>query len=86
MTDDLVNTTCRRVRLSWAQAIAQHRDFYDFYIDQRITGFQSLQILAHRLLHARQPYIRTPDLPRLREIGNPVWYAGGQVYPWKGTE
>lgn len=25
----------------WAQAIAQHRDFYDFYIDQRITGFQS---------------------------------------------
>jgi putative inorganic carbon (hco3(-)) transporter len=25
----------------WAQAIAQHRDFYDFYIDQRITGFQN---------------------------------------------
>ena len=24
----------------WAQAIAQHRDFYHFYIDQRITGFQ----------------------------------------------
>src|ERR1700679_3388526 len=25
----------------WAQAIAQHRDFYYFYIDQRITGFQN---------------------------------------------
>ena len=25
----------------WAQAVAQHRDFYHFYIDQRITGFQS---------------------------------------------
>src|SRR5580658_10444932 len=25
----------------WAQSLAQHRDFYDFYIDQRITGFQS---------------------------------------------
>jgi putative inorganic carbon (hco3(-)) transporter len=25
----------------WAQAIAQHRDFYDFYMDQRITGFQN---------------------------------------------
>ena len=25
----------------WAQAAAQHRDFYHFYIDKRITGFQS---------------------------------------------
>jgi putative inorganic carbon (HCO3(-)) transporter len=25
----------------WGQALAQHRDFYHFYIDQRITGFQN---------------------------------------------
>ena len=25
----------------WLQAAAQHRDFYHFYIDQRITGFQN---------------------------------------------
>ncbi len=24
----------------WAQAAAEHRDFYDFYLDRRITGFQ----------------------------------------------
>ena len=25
----------------WLQAVAQHRDFYHFYLDQRITGFQN---------------------------------------------
>lgn len=25
----------------WTQALAQHRDFYHFYVDQRITGFQN---------------------------------------------
>jgi O-antigen ligase len=25
----------------WFQALAQHRDFYSFYVDQRITGFQN---------------------------------------------
>jgi len=25
----------------WLQSVAQHRDFYHFYIDQRITGFQN---------------------------------------------
>jgi len=25
----------------WFQALAQHRDFYSFYVDQRITGFKT---------------------------------------------
>ena len=25
----------------WLEALALHRDFYDFYLDQRITGFQN---------------------------------------------